>query len=141
MNLIVPGDPVPWARARRNGGRYFTPERQRAQAQAILAYWRANQAPTFAGPIEVALTFYMRRPLGQYGTGRNAGRVKSSAPAYPTARVDVDNLAKLVLDALEGHAWEDDCQVVSLRATKSYGSPHTVVMARAASRPRGEEEG
>lgn len=33
-------------------------------------------------------------------------------------RPDADNVAKLVLDALNGAAWEDDTQVVSLSVVK-----------------------
>ena len=35
---------------------------------------------------------------------------------------DVDNFAKAILDALNGHAWDDDCQVVSLRVMKRLAS-------------------
>ena len=35
-----------------------------------------------------------------------------------TGKPDADNVAKLVMDALNGHAYEDDAQVTSLRVTK-----------------------
>lgn len=35
-------------------------------------------------------------------------------------KADIDNLIKLVLDSLNGHAYIDDTQVVSLRASKKY---------------------
>lgn len=44
-------------------------------------------------------------------------------------RRDVDNMLKLVLDALNGHAWLDDAQVTAVHATKVHdpGCPHTTV--------------
>jgi Holliday junction resolvase RusA-like endonuclease len=38
----------------------------------------------------------------------------------PPKRVDLDNLVKFVFDALNGHAWADDSQVVRLVATKEF---------------------
>ena len=47
---------------------------------------------------------------------------------------DVDNLAKAVLDALKGAAWNDDTQVVDLRAVKVYcrvgENPTTRILVR-----------
>ncbi len=34
---------------------------------------------------------------------------------------DIDNLEKFVLDALNGHAYEDDGQVVRTESSKLYG--------------------
>jgi len=44
--------------------------------------------------------------------------VKASAPEIP--RQDVDNVAKAVLDALNGVAWVDDTQVERLLVVKSW---------------------
>lgn len=37
-----------------------------------------------------------------------------------TDAVDVDNLVKFVLDALNTHAYEDDCQIAVLQSAKRY---------------------
>ena len=44
------------------------------------------------GPLLVKVTFYMKRPRGHYGTGRNAGILNPSAPAYCTKRPDTTKL-------------------------------------------------
>ena len=38
----------------------------------------------------------------------------------PTKKPDLDNIAKIVLDSLNGLAYKDDSQVVSLRIDKFY---------------------
>lgn len=40
----------------------------------------------------------------------------------PTKKPDADNIGKVVLDALNGIAYEDDKQVIDLRVTKKYSS-------------------
>jgi Holliday junction resolvase RusA-like endonuclease len=41
---------------------------------------------------------------------------------YP-GKPDIDNVAKIVLDALNGIVFEDDAQVHALRVFKAYGEP------------------
>lgn len=51
----------------------------------------------------------------------------AEGPRQREKQQDVDNLAKLVLDALNGVAWEDDRQITTLTADVQRGSdvPHT----------------
>ena len=44
-------------------------------------------------------------------SGRYAHLLKADVPRFHTARTDLDNLVKLVLDSLNEHAYEDDRQV------------------------------
>lgn len=43
-----------------------------------------------------------------------------SGAEYPTKKPDIDNIVKVVLDALNGLAYKDDTQVVRVLAQKSY---------------------
>jgi len=72
-------------------------------------------------PVRIEIQFYLPRPKSHYGTGKNKGALKESAPWYHIATPDIDKLVRCVLDALTGVAWKDDSQVVSVTATKSYG--------------------
>jgi len=85
----------------------------------------ANRPPApFDGPVWLALCFFLPRPKGHFGTGKNAGVVKDSAPEFPVPKPDLDNLAKLVMDVLTNLGyWRDDCQVVELRVSKDYREP------------------
>lgn len=74
------------------------------------------------GPVAIMVICIFDRPKGHFGTGKNAGVIRESAPEYPTPknRFDVDKLARPVLDALTGLAYEDDSQVVWLEVHKKY---------------------
>ena len=39
---------------------------------------------------------------------------------FPSKKPDADNIAKIVLDALNGVAYEDDSQVINLSVQKRY---------------------
>ena len=46
----------------------------------------------------------------------------------PTKRPDVDNLAKIILDGLNGVAYRDDAQVCCIHFEKKYSeTPETIV--------------
>jgi len=73
------------------------------------------------GPVCLGVTFFRLRPRSHYGTGRNAGILKQSAPKHPTQRPDTLKLARAVEDALSQVIWHDDSQVVEHRLVKEWG--------------------
>ncbi len=56
---------------------------------------------------------------------------REAGSEYPCVKPDGDNIAKLMLDALNGYAYTDDSCVVSLTVSKRYThageEPHTIV--------------
>jgi Endodeoxyribonuclease RusA len=94
----------------------------KARQAAIENGW----GPLRRGPVWVELRFYFKRPRGHYGTGRNAGTVKPSAPKHVATMPDLDKLARCTLDALTGVLIADDAQIVALGADKRYGEPERV---------------
>lgn len=116
----VPVVPVPKARARVTRFGTFTPKRTRKAEQAVA--WIASQyAPRepLEGPVFVALSFFM--PIAKSWT-KTERELAARGLARPATRgTDIDNLAKLVLDALTAaRFWQDDGQVVELVAKKWY---------------------
>lgn len=93
---------------------------------AKLRDWRAAVANAIrrenvlTGPVSVKLDFYLPRPQGHYGTGRNAQVLRPSAPIVPQTKPDIDKLVRACLDALTGMAFRDDSQVAMLQARKFY---------------------
>ena len=99
--LIVLGEPVPWRRAGRDkrSGRTYTPRKVREAEDFIAWAAKGRKVVLQAGPVSLTLRFYL-------GEGRK-GR-----------RPDLDNLVKLVKDALNGVLYRDDSQVSHLEADR-----------------------
>lgn len=99
-------------------------------ADARLRSWRQDVATAsrqamegaspYIEPVDVRLMFWLPRPLSHYGTGRNAEKLRPSAPIAPAVHPDLDKLTRAVLDALTSIVFRDDKQVVSLTASKMY---------------------
>lgn len=96
VSFVVLGSPVPQARPRISGGRAWTPERSRNWRDLVA--WRAKE-------------------VGLRPTGEPVGLILGFALNH-SRRTDVDNLAKAVMDALEGIAYNDDSQVCALIVTR-----------------------
>lgn len=95
----------------------------RAWTNAITAAFDAlpeRPAPIAGRPLRVAIAFRFARPDSHFGTGRNADRLKPSAPERPTSKPDVDKIARSTLDALTGLAFDDDARIVELVVSKGY---------------------
>jgi len=90
----------------------------RSQVQQAVA---EAEAEPFLGPVQLRLDFYLPRPKGHFGTGRNAHTLKPSAPPWPTVAPDTDKLARCVGDAItDAGLWKDDAQVCRIDVTKHY---------------------
>jgi Holliday junction resolvase RusA-like endonuclease len=110
----------------KNGRRYL----HHRDGQSLTGWKQAitaEVAPHVTGElatcaVSIAATFYVARPAYHFGTGRNAGRLKPSAPAFPVKRSggDLDKLARALLDALTGIVYRDDSQVVELDLRKRF---------------------
>jgi Holliday junction resolvase RusA-like endonuclease len=106
------------------------------ESSAGLEQWRedigiggmqARQGPALAGPVRVEVTFCFARPANQHVGRRVGGELREDAPPYPANRSvgDIDKLLRAVLDGLTGPVLEDDSQVVSVAATRLYGTPES----------------
>jgi Holliday junction resolvase RusA-like endonuclease len=94
-------------------------EAVRAETQRYAPLWHVAEDGETPLIWDVCLNFYLPRPKGHYGTGRNRSQVKPSAPPRPAGRPDLDKLARAVLDGLTaGGAFADDAQVVGLITAK-----------------------
>lgn len=106
----------------------LTPWRNRIVAAAQRDYPETGSVAQFAQyePVSIEITYSLPRPANQYGTGRNAGVVKASAPPYPTATRtgDIDKLERAILDALTmAGVLHDDAQVTDVTHRKRYADP------------------
>lgn len=99
---------------------------QVALAAAEEMHRQGHGTRVLDGPVRVHATFILPRPKGHFGTGKNAAKLKLSAPVYPTVAPDVDKCARAILDAITGIIVRDDSQVADLYAAKRYGEPARV---------------
>lgn len=108
----------------------YTPAATRA-AEKMIAQTAMQYAPAepLMGPIELELIFYM--PIPRSTTKKQ--RCEMLLKAH-TKKPDVDNLTKLVMDALTltGAYWNDDAQVwhTDVRKIYSNGEPKIVITIR-----------
>lgn len=111
LDLVIEMAPVAKGRPRFARGIAYTPKATKDAEKDIRdAVKSAYAGEPYDGAVDVAVIFYIQRP-------KSKPRKKAE---YPTGRPDVDNYAKLVLDALNGIVWVDDRQVVNLSCFKRY---------------------
>lgn len=96
-------------RPRFGKGRTFKAKKDTEYEEAIRTAYIASDGPCFDGPVEVSI--FVQRALP-----KSAPKRINLEP--DTHKPDPDNVAKAVLDALNGVAWGDDAQVVSLSVRK-----------------------
>jgi Holliday junction resolvase RusA-like endonuclease len=107
--------PQPWRRPRFRGNRGFKDEASVAVSAEIRWLVQMQKPVRFDGPVSLGVVFHLAKP--------------KSAPKkriYPCQRPDIDNYAKLLMDALNGICWTDDSQVVVLAVKKVYGDPERI---------------
>ncbi|MFI6248978.1 RusA family crossover junction endodeoxyribonuclease [Streptomyces sp. NPDC051016] len=71
--------------------------------------------------VRLEVVFTLPRPKSHFGTGKNAGLVKASAPQYPIGKPDTDKLLRSTQDALkDAGVLLDDSVVTDTVAAKRY---------------------
>lgn len=139
IEIIVPGEPKPQARARaraffnakvRPEGKWmaqtYDPKGPSADYRARIAHEAAlvmDGRSFLNGPIEIAIAFWITKP-----------KSKPKYKSFPDVTPDLDNYVKAVLDGLRKIIFRDDAQVCCLRAQKAYcmygNTPKTEIWIR-----------
>ena len=131
FEIELPLPPLSWARPRAGRGAafFFTAPKQKKHAQAIAQACRLAKAPCLGGALELTLVFRFTR-------------AKSCKLEFPTQarRNDIDNLAKQVLDAVNGILFVDDSQVVKLCASKEFAPRPGIYLRLTTVVPKPKEE-
>jgi len=94
--------------------------KQWANAVSAAAAEAMNGAELFSGPVCVECVFMFSRPKSHFGTGRNAGVQKDSAPALHSQSPDLDKLVRCLLDAMSSIVYVDDRQVWQMEAQRQW---------------------
>lgn len=124
VTFEVPGEPRGKGRPRfHRTGKYvsaYTDSETKAYENKILAYYqKATGGYRFpdAVVLEVEITAYY--PIPKSAT-KAATAAMRDGTAKPTKKPDLDNVVKIVLDALNAVAYKDDSMVVRITARKEY---------------------
>lgn len=121
------GEPQALKRHRSNGKFNYDPSANDKADFLSLVQKHAPEVP-FEVPLLVRCWFIHGRPKSHFGTGKNADKLKPSAPKYKTSRPDIDNYEKFVYDALDKVFWKDDSYIVVNQNVKIYGDVPKVIV-------------
>lgn len=121
--VIVYGEPKGKARPRTvtvNGFvQTFTPKPTREYESEVRKAYRKQNGKKWGKefPLKLTVDAYCRIP--KYYTKINRQMAIDGAKR-PIKKPDLDNIIKIVLDALNKVAYEDDCQVVEIKSKKYF---------------------
>jgi len=99
------------ARARITRFGTYTPKTSKDYETLIKGCFVANNGTYTEKPVNVGIIAYFQYP-------KSYTKKKKAETPIPMKKPDIDNIAKSVLDALNGVAYKDDAQVVSLNVSK-----------------------
>ena len=130
FNFEIIGEPQGKGRPRfsTRGGfvKTYTPEKTASYENFVkLCYLNKYKGQKLDGEIIAEIIAYFSIPKSFSKKKRLEaieGKIK------PTKKPDTDNIAKTILDSLNGIAFEDDKQVVALLVKKLYGEEAKVVV-------------
>lgn len=103
--------------------RSYTPAKTVEYENLVRMEWEKSGAKKLEGVISAEIYAYFPIP-------KSVSKKKRAAldgAAY-TKKPDCDNIAKIILDALNGIAYDDDSQVALLRVKKFYDAEETKVV-------------
>jgi Holliday junction resolvase RusA-like endonuclease len=119
QRIEIVGEPRSLPRARsswRSRQKYYNPATKDLNAfKSVVREAIPQIAYPIGVPVSMTVLFYLKRPNYDFKNGqRGAGRLKGMLPWTRPQVPDIDNLAKFVLDGMNGLVYADDRQVVKL---------------------------
>jgi Holliday junction resolvase RusA-like endonuclease len=140
LKLIITGDPIAKMRPRfRIAGKaprqFISSYSVQGELEEMYKFLIKQQLPrgffVIKNPVFLHLWFGLCRPRNHFGTGRNSGKLKPSAPKFPQVMPDIDNYEKFILDCMNKIVFKDDRLVISIRSDKRYTeNPRTEIMVQ-----------
>ncbi|MBR6337376.1 MAG: RusA family crossover junction endodeoxyribonuclease [Ruminococcus sp.] len=118
ITFTVPGKPEGKQRPRgTKSGRHYTPKKTVEYEKKVKACYVIQGGKHFEGAVFVGVTAYVAIPKS---TTKKQRALIEAGKKLPEKKPDVDNILKIVLDALNGVAYDDDKQVTSSFPRKRY---------------------
>jgi len=131
IKFTVYGVPVGKGRPRVTRYGTYTPQKTKDYEAKVQECWRTQSGRGFAGKVPLLATVIAYFPIP-----KNVSKKKAEAMAgtFHVNRPDADNIAKAILDSLNGLAFPDDSAVQIDRSWKIYtnAAPRVEVTIREA---------
>ena len=127
-SIVIPGKPLGKQRPRvLKSGITYTPKKTVNYETFVKMMYLEKYAgeKPFEGPVSMLVSAFYQIPKSASKRRREA-MARHDMP--PTTRPDIDNIAKIIMDALAGIAYEDDKQVTSCAVNKLYSYEPKVVV-------------
>ena len=124
ISFTVDGTAVPKQRPRISGRRAYTPKRTKDYEERVLNEFRSSYSgfyPAFGKDVPVRICITVHQAIPKSWSKKKQAQAMQGEIVPLSRNGDIDNIAKSIMDALNGFAYEDDCQVVRLEISKQYG--------------------
>lgn len=125
VELVIPGPPKGKGRPRFNSqtGRTYTPDGTVSAQERVREAWRDAGSPVmFDTPVGMVVEVVIRRPQSHLRVNGTLSKAGIEAP-WPMRVPDLDNVLKLIGDALNNHCFRDDRQIVQAAASRRWARP------------------
>lgn len=120
IQFVIPVAPRGKERPRFANGHTYTPKETRNYEELVRREYIAQTGgKKLSGPLKVSM--FAIFPINA-SDSQKTKYYKINGKIKPTKKPDCDNIAKAILDALNGIAYDDDKQVVTLHIEKEYGA-------------------
>lgn len=123
MKFVIYGEPVAKGRPRfRNVGSFvqtYTPQKTLSYENLVKVSFdeQVTHKEVILGEVGAVIKAYFSIPKS---TSKKKSKLMDDGYVNPTKKPDLDNLAKTVLDALNGRAFKDDSQITHMLVEKHY---------------------
>ena len=122
--VFFPFEPQPKGRPRfTKFGHAYTPAKTQEYEKQIAEYYSSQTDDFYDTAVKVRLVFNM--PIPKSITKKNRELIMTGVTKCTVVK-DVDNLAKAVLDAINGLAYTDDRLITKLTVIKKYATENNV---------------
>lgn len=123
----VPGKIIGKGRPRLNSytGSVYTPTRTKDYETLVEQYFllKYPKFKPFEGRVQVEISAFFEIPKS---TKKADKELMLENKINPTKKPDIDNIVKIILDAMNGIAFKDDTQITKLNIEKSYAMQESV---------------
>lgn len=123
--FTIPGAPFGKQRPQHRGRQSFTPQKTVNYENMVLAYYKVKygggEGTAYFIPQHVPISIDVVAYFGiAKSTTREVNALIKGGIKRPCKVPDVDNILKIVCDALNKQAWHDDCAIVDAHIRKEF---------------------